>query len=375
MMDNKPPDPDTLELLLVDDQDPFRQALARRLARRGFSPRQFSSGESCLEYLETHPCDLVILDVKMPGMGGLEVLKAIKQSPAPPQVILLTGNAAVEDGVEGIRAGAFDYLTKPVEIDHLVNKIHQALDMVAMEKSMIHHERLVALGTLSTGIAHEINNPLAVISEATQIIRQLASACPPEQKDLLNRAISKIETSIKRSRTITHQLLGYARHHSPSRETIDLKQLFSETATLLKKELGDRGIQLEYPSSPLPGLVGDVHILRQILINLVTNALQAQVHGGKILITVEENPLCIQVKDQGPGIAPEHMEKIFDPFFSTKPFNQGTGLGLFVVHKLATQLGAKIQVQSRRKKGTSFILIFPKTTANLNPAPKGDTHD
>lgn len=115
-----------IRLLLVDDEVEFRETVAKRLGKRGIEAIQADSGESCMAILEEKSVDVVVLDVKMPGMDGIATLKAIKQAFKKIQVILLTGNAAVSDGVEGIRAGAYDYLAKPVDIDHLTNKIKQA---------------------------------------------------------------------------------------------------------------------------------------------------------------------------------------------------------------------------------------------------------
>ena len=123
-----------IRLLLVDDEDGFREAIARRLAKRGISSMQAASGEDCLDILKTTSMDVVVLDVRMPGMNGLETLRVIKSRYENIQVILLTGNVAVTDGIEGIKSGAFDYLTKPVEIDHLFNKINQAYDMIQLEE-------------------------------------------------------------------------------------------------------------------------------------------------------------------------------------------------------------------------------------------------
>ena len=121
---------DKIRLLLVDDEEGFRAAIAKRLGKRGMVTTQASSGQECLEILEKSSMDVVVLDVRMPGMNGIETLKAIKSTHKDTQVILLTGNVAVSDGIEGIKSGAFDYLTKPVEIDHLFNKISQAFEML-----------------------------------------------------------------------------------------------------------------------------------------------------------------------------------------------------------------------------------------------------
>jgi DNA-binding NtrC family response regulator len=124
---------ESIRLLLVDDEPGFREAVARRLEKRGFTVSQAADGQSCLAAMDSQGADVVVLDVKMPGMGGIETLKAVKDRHKTAQVILLTGNAAVSDGIEGIKAGAFDYLTKPVEIDHLEKKIRQAWDVIRFE--------------------------------------------------------------------------------------------------------------------------------------------------------------------------------------------------------------------------------------------------
>ena len=180
-------DADTLkqiQLLLVDDETEFRRTLAKRLLKRGIHSLQAADGEACLTMLSKKPVDVVVMDVMMPGINGIDALFRIKKHHLETEVILLTGNANTQDGVAGIKSGAFDYLTKPVEFDHLLGKIAQAYDKIIsdreqkaakeykarIEQQMIATERLAALGTLAAGVAHEINNPLAIINESAQLL-------------------------------------------------------------------------------------------------------------------------------------------------------------------------------------------------------------
>lgn len=377
---------DEKTLLLVDDEEGFRATIAKRLGKRGFVLIQASSGEECLEILSKEPMDVVVLDVKMPGMNGIETLKAIKQTYKKTQVILLTGNVAVSDGIEGIKSGAFDYLTKPVEIDHLVNKIKQAFEIIRLEeekqeeleyrakleKKMIDTERLVSLGTLSTGIAHEINNPLAIINESAGFMKQVVSA--PEmfeysQRDALLMGIEKIEKSVKRARKITHQLLGHVKKQGSQFSEVNLKALLYETLGLLKKELEDKNIKIIWKIDKEKNVFwSDPYQIRQVLMNLLNNAIHAVKKNGSITLSISDidDDIILEIEDDGIGIPKENLRKIFDPFFTTKSFDEGTGLGLFVVHKILSDLDSEIEVKSTLGKGTSFKIKLPKKYERKN---------
>ena len=152
-----------IRLLLVDDETGFRSAITRRLKKRGIIAQEAGSGKECLATLGNQNIDIVILDVKMPGMDGIETLGHIKEKHHETEVILLTGHSSTSDGVDGIKSGAFDYLTKPVEFDHLFGKINQAYEKITrikekkkeavyrekIEQQMIATERLASLGTLA----------------------------------------------------------------------------------------------------------------------------------------------------------------------------------------------------------------------------------
>jgi signal transduction histidine kinase len=376
----------TIRLLLVDDEEGFRMAIARRLERRGFAQIQASCGEACLEILDREPVDVVVLDVKMPGISGIETLKAIKQTHDKIQVILLTGNVAVSDGIQGIKAGAYDYLTKPVEIDHLVNKIRQAFEMTRLEeqktaqlayqtkleKKIVDTERLVSLGTMSTGIAHEINNPLAIINEAAGFMKQVITASNMDtdsRKKALLMGVEKIEKSVKRASRITHQLLGHVKRQKVRFSEVDLTELMHESLALLKKEMEDKHIRIDWELHRKKiSLWSDAYQIRQVLLNLLNNAIHAMGENGGITLSSREtlDAVILEIEDNGRGIPRENLGKIFDPFFTTKSFDEGTGLGLFVVHKIMSDLAGEIEVNSTVGKGTCFTIKLPKTASIIN---------
>ncbi len=368
-----------IRLLLVDDEDEFRKTIAKRLAKRGLNPEQAQTGEEGLAILEHKPMDVVVLDVRMPGLNGLQVLDVIKKEYPKTEVILLTGHATTQDGVEGIKLGAFDYLMKPVELEHLLGKIKQAYEKILreeekareaefrqkIEQQMVSCERLASLGTLAAGVAHEINNPLAIIKESTGWMKLLLAkqdlAGMPRKEDF-EKALGKIENSVERVRRITHQLLGFVRKGESALSEVDLEALVEEAVALVAREASHKDIQISQKGEPATGRIwSDPYPLRQVLLNLLTNAVYATDRGGRIEVMVEKrgDEVALSVTDTGKGIPRENLERIFEPFFSTKPPGQGTGLGLFVSRGIAEKLGGRIEVESKLGEGSRFSVILP----------------
>lgn len=369
-----------IHLLLVDDEDDFRNTLAKRLIKKGITPLQAENGEKALAVLENKRVDVVVLDVKMPGMDGIAVLENIKEKYPKTEVIFLTGHAATQDGVEGIKTGAFDYLSKPIEFEHLFGKIKQAYEKIKreeeklkeaefrkyMEEQMMTTERLASLGTLAAGVAHEINNPLAIINEAAGwlklIIAKEEMAGMPRRQDF-EKALDKIEKGVERAKRITCQLLGFAKKDDSVFAEVDLVELLEEAVHLVKREAANKDIQIVREIDPNTGTIwSDAYQFRQVLINLLTNAIYATASGGKITIILEAagDNVKLTVRDNGHGIPKENMKKIFEPFFSTKPPSEGTGLGLFVTRGIVEKLCGTIEVESRLGDGTRFYVNLPR---------------
>jgi signal transduction histidine kinase len=374
-----------IDILLVDDENDFRQILAKRLKRRGIHVREADRGEKALLMLAQAPADVIILDVKMPGMDGIECLKRIKQAHDLTEVIMLTGHADIQGGVEGIKSGAFDYLSKPVELEHLIRKIKQAFHKIQrilaekeahafkeqVKQQMVVAERLVALGTMASGVAHEINNPLAVIQDSAGWLQQILEK--PEmqsipRRDDFKKGLDRINTAVKRAGKITQQLLQAVK--TQTTETADpstfvevnLKKLSEEAISLVAPEaaLKSIAVQLKGPE-PDPAAWTDPLQLLQVLLNLLSNSIQATNEGGQVTICLDTSleEAKIIVKDTGCGISKENISRIFEPFFTTKEADQGTGMGLYVSWGIITSLGGLISVESEVNRGTTFIITLP----------------
>lgn len=374
-----------IDILLVDDEADFRGVLAKRLGRRGIRVHEAPGGEEALRLLEENPLGVIVMDVKMPGMNGIDALKRIKERHLTAEVILLTGHANTQDGVDGIKSGAFDYLSKPVELEHLIRKITQAHNKIGrflsakqeaefrerVKQQMVVAERLVALGTMATGVAHEINNPLAIIQDAAGWLRQVLAK--PEMEAMPRRgdfekALDRIHTAVQRARVITHQLLQVVKTQGaelpdPTRmREVSLKELVQECVPLVESEAASKGINISLESAePPPVAWTDPYQLLQVLLNLLTNSIQATDAGGRITIALRASleEAKVEVKDTGSGIAKENLTRIFEPFFTTKGVGQGTGMGLYVSWGIVAKLGGLITVESQVGQGTTFAITLP----------------
>jgi len=376
-----------INLLLVDDEARFRENIARLLENRGFITRQADNGETCLASLQERPVDVVVLDVNMPGMHGIEVLRQIRKRYPEIEVILLTGQASAKDGVEGIKSGAFDYLYKPIEIEHLSGKIRQAHEKIrlrerhrkearfraSVEQKMAATERLASLGTLATGVAHEINNPLALIKQSVKLMRLVLSR--KTHSDLKDRAeferiLKNIEDGTNRIRQITHQMLGYVGKNNSAPAQVDLNDLVQDVVSIVQGIVKEKNIEIVPQMGPDIQHVGsDPYKLRQVLVNLLVNAIHATDDGGAITITADadEKEFTLAIKDTGEGISKNNMDKIFDPFFTTKGPGKGTGLGLFLTRSIVEAMGGEITVTSQRGHGSVFSIRLPNDKDPVAP--------
>jgi signal transduction histidine kinase len=172
-----------------------------------------------------------------------------------------------------------------------------------------------------------------------------------------------VAKSVERAKKITHQLLGFARKSDPVISEVDLKQIAEESVQLVEREAKNKEIEFKIESDPSLGKIwSDASQLRQVLLNLLTNALHATGPKGRIDVTLQEDgeQVTVAVKDTGQGIPQENLERIFEPFFSTKPTGEGTGLGLFVTRGIVEKLGGTIEAESLLGEGTTFRIRLPR---------------
>jgi two-component system NtrC family sensor kinase len=239
---------------------------------------------------------------------------------------------------------------------------------VAVEGQLAHSARLVSLGRMAAGVAHEINNPLAAIGEMAGLMEDLIDdefLANAEHGKLFQENVNKIQQSVDRTRGITHRMLGFARRMEPHQDTFDVNDVVSETLSFIEREASFRGVELIRQLDPdLPMIKSDRSQLQQVLLNLANNALDAVADEGRIMVTSRSDGDCLVliIEDNGCGIPSELHDRIFDPFFTTKAPGEGTGLGLSVCHTIVKGLGGSLTFESTPNVGTVFTVRLPWTT-------------
>ncbi len=228
----------------------------------------------------------------------------------------------------------------------------------------IQSEKLVEVGRLATGIAHEINNPLSVISYAVQLLqRELFSGTEPTE------LLVRIAAETERLKVLTGGLTSFTRREEAHLKPLDLNQIIRDVLLLVQYELSHKQIEVSTDLPELPRVQADASKLKQVFFNLLINAAQALPRGGRISIISgrEETGVFAQVSDNGPGIAPEKREQIFEPFFTTKKDGEGTGLGLYLCRNILSDHQGSLDLEENRETGAAFRLRLPLSAAPDDP--------
>jgi PAS domain S-box-containing protein len=265
--------------------------------------------------------------------------------------LLVPGGALVPVYVS---AGAIDYGNR-----HWVQLICIDIsEQRRLEAQLVQSEKMAAIGQLAAGIAHELRNPLAIVMNVLYDLRARVDHGDPDVTEGLHIA----EDEIGRAQAIIKNLLEFSRESGAELERLDLNDLVRRTLQLLEKYLESSGVEVSAELGNVPPCIANDNALRQILLNLMTNAVQAMPRGGRLTIRTSlraPDRVHLDVQDTGIGIPQAHLKDIFNPFFTTKAPGQGTGLGLFVVHAILHRYGGDVRVASELGVGTTFTIELP----------------
>lgn len=264
-------------------------------------------------------------------------------------------------------------VTRPVAGASLVVVVADITEQQAIEAQLIQSEKMAAVGTLVSGVAHELNNPLTSIAGLSELLLEQSPAGSPAREHL-----KVINEQADRAGHIVRDLLIFARKGTGERSAVDLDEVAQRTLALLSYDLRRANVAAQLDVEPdLPRVLGDRHQLQQVMLNLVTNAIHAlgkvpEPRRVTITARLEGDRVVLRVADTGPGISEDVRAQMFSPFFTTKPPGEGTGLGLFVSYGIAEAHGGSLTAESRIGEGATFILSLPASApaeAAVSPPP------
>lgn len=416
-------------ILIVDDEEAVRKVLAARLAER-YTCVGAANAQEALECLSQQQFDLAILDVKMPGLSGIELLRKILNDFPDVAVIMASGVDRSQRVLDALRLGAFDYLIKPLDFDVLEITVERALnhrallrdgkrykqdlerrnqelaakneELERLQAQLVHSEKMASVGQLAAGIAHELNNPAGFIHSNMQglgdYISQLerlltvydsvpfSTPWADQIRDIKNEIeyerllfdfssiVADCQEGASRIRDIVLNLRTFSRVDEAEIKTIDIHVGIDATLRLLSQYYNSNHLTLERDYGDLPLIECFAGQLNQVWMNLLKNAAQAIGQGpGEVRIEtrLENSGVAVRISDTGKGINKEDTKKIFDPFYTTKPVGEGTGLGLSISYGIVERHGGAITVESTPGKGTTFTTLIPlkpnRSTADPQP--------
>ena len=375
-------------ILVVDDEKEIRDFLTKALTLvGGFKVDIAVDGEEALKKIEQERFDLVLTDLKMPKMDGLQLIKEISQIRPEVLMVLMTGHGTIDSAIKAMKEGASDYITKPFNIDEMILRLRKVLEekqrfvrmkdyIEQLEKANKELKRIDQVKSEFVSIAsHELRTPLASIKNAIQLILKGKTG---EINEAQNKFLTMADRNINRLTNILNNLLDLSRIESGRMnmkfQPVELKNIIELTVASLKPQADEKSINIEMNiHQPPPDVYGDPEKIEQILINLLGNAIKFTPAGGKILISarpfdqeeeMEHGKMVkISIKDTGPGIPQEHLEAIFEKFHQVEDSMHrttgGTGLGLAITKGLVEAHSGKIWVESELGKGSNFSFTLP----------------
>lgn len=409
--------PSKPRLLIVDDEEGPRMSLKVVFGDQ-FEVLMAEDGPTAIEIARHHPIDVVVLDIRMSGMSGIEVLERLRYLDPNIEAVMMTAFETTETMRQALRLRACDYINKPFDLATMRAAVSGALERRSLGSEVRNNgEKLVQLqdelqqlrmeeeivrtrGEIYASIIHDINGPLTIISGLLQIINQRmgnSTRIEKEDLELVKDRLKRITRQVTNCIEISRRYLSFLRQNPNENARVWVNQILGDLGELLRVHPCARHNQLLiHPLTEDVAVPAHGTDLIQILLNLTLNAFQCtpQHHRVEIRGQLHQLPLdldmfvdgaedrfinreefkntgpllALSVQDNGPGIAPEVMPKIFEPYFTTQPRSQGTGLGLCIVHRLLKESRGAVHVHSKVGQGTVFTIYLPAHSTSQSPA-------
>jgi len=357
-------------ILVIDDEEAMRDSCSLILVKEGFRAETAENGRVGLEKARELKPALALIDLKMPGLSGFEVLEKIKDIDSRIIPIVITGYATVESAVEAMKKGAYDFLPKPFTPDELRIIIRRALERrkLAMEAETLRREKKMMEENFITMVSHQLRSPLVAVQQYFEVILAgMVGSVEDAQKDMILRARERLESLLH----LINDWLDMARISRgqivDKLKPLALEKLLDKQVEFMKPLAQEFKVKLELrPMKKTAVVLGDEQSLEQVFSNLISNAIKYNKPEGSVIITLREEDgiLVADVADTGIGISREHLPLVFDQFYRVSRREdqkiKGTGLGLAIAKKIVEAHNGSIQVASEPGQGSTFSVRLPK---------------
>jgi signal transduction histidine kinase len=357
-------------VLIIDDEEVIRDSCTQTLMKEGYVVNSAENGDLGLKLFKEFQPDLVLLDLKMPGKSGLEVLEEIESIDPNIVRIVITGFATVSSAVDAMKRGAYDFIPKPFTPDEIRLIVARGLERrrLFLEREALRREQERTRSHMISLVSHELRAPLAATVQYLEVILGgMAGSVSPEAREMVDHSAKRLREMLE----LFSRWLSLATF-DPNRmaeqfQDIALSDLAAESIEVSRSLAEEKKVSLtlEAPED-LPPIKGSRIPLEEVFNNLIGNAIKYSKEGGWVKVTLSErnDEVLVEVSDNGIGIDEEHLPRIFDEFYRVDGRRnapiKGSGLGLSIVKKMVDTHGGMIDVESQLTAGTTFKISFPK---------------
>jgi signal transduction histidine kinase len=375
---------DLPQILVIDDEIGPRESL-RMLLKPNYQVHTADCVEAGIKMLKEKQPDTIVMDIRMPGISGIEGLRQIRQIDPHLSVIMLTGFGALDTAKEALRLGANDYISKPFDAHEMQQVIDRSVERTRIQRAseqasgeikelnnrllqqLAQKERLAALGQASAEFVHDLGNPLTIVWGYVQLLaRRLDNSEEGENAGSV-KELKIIEQHVRTCRELLTMWQGYGNVEASPPKPISVSAMVREILKGITSVAEQNGIAFQVSICEDPCvLMGDALQLNRAIQNVILNAIQA-CSGKKGIVTVtctqKDFYVDLRIEDTGAGIQPSQINRIFDPYFTTKQAQSGTGLGLYITKKVIEDHNGSIKVESTPGVGTVFTIRLPLQTS------------
>jgi signal transduction histidine kinase len=357
-------------IVVIDDDYAMRLSCRKILAKVGFEVETFEDGAQGLEGVARLRPGLVVVDLKMPGMSGMEVIARVHAMDPDIVVVVITGYATIDTAVEAMKSGAYDFLPKPFSPEELRLIVNRGLERrrLMREGRQFEMEKALLKRRFVTFVSHQLQTPLVAVHQYLDVLKQLGDNpdIAAKRQEWIDRCLQRIEgmQAMVKDWLALSQIESGALSHR--RDKVDLKQIIADILDTYDRQAASEGVTLR-TALPEGGCFvrGDRHCLTVLFDNLISNGIKYNRPGGWVTITAEPGggDISVSVADTGIGIPEKYIPHLFGEFFRVHEEGErkrgGTGLGLAICRRIVTEAGGSIEVQSAIDRGSVFRVCLP----------------